>query len=70
MNVVASAGRFASYLGDVRKELQKVTWPDAENLRKTTSVIIVVIIILGAIIGLMDWMFSKILIDWLPRLFG
>jgi len=32
--------------------------------------ITVIVIVLGIMIGLMDWMFSKILIDLFGRIFG
>jgi hypothetical protein len=33
-------------------------------------VITIIVILLGLLIGLMDWMFSKILIDLFGRIFG
>lgn len=64
------AGRTTRYIRDVRAEVSKVTWPSLEDLRRSTLVIIVVVIIIGIIIGLMDLMFSKIVIDLFPRLFA
>ena len=62
------AGRTTRYIRDVRAEVAKVTWPSLEDLRRSTLVIIVVVIIIGIIIGLMDLLFSKIVIDFFPRL--
>jgi len=64
------AGRTTRYIRDVRTEVSKVTWPSIEDLRRSTLVIIVVVIIIGIIIGLMDLLFSKIVIDLFPRLFA
>ncbi len=68
--VVSLAQRSAAYVRDVRAEVQKVTWPTWIDLRRTTVVIVIFVIIVGIIIGLMDWMASKILIDLFGRIFG
>ncbi len=71
MNAVFSfAQKSTVYLREVRAEVQKVTWPTWMDLRRTTGVIIVFVIVLGIIIGLMDWLASRLLIDFLGRLFG
>jgi preprotein translocase subunit SecE len=58
------------FLTEVRAEVRKVTWPTPEEIRKATGVIVVFVSIIGAIIGLMDWILSRVLIMWIPRLFG
>lgn len=68
--VVAFAQKSAAYLHDVRVELRKVSWPSWDDLRKSTGVIIVIVAIVGVIIGLMDLIFSKIMIDFFGRAFG
>lgn len=67
--VMAAGLRTKAYLKDVRSEIKKVSWPDAAELKRSTLVIIVFVSILGVIIGVMDWAFSKILIDGLGGLF-
>ena len=70
---VAQESRFtrtARFLRDVRAEVRKVTWPTPEEIRKATGVIIVFVSIIGAIIGVMDWLLSRLLITGIPRLFG
>ncbi len=42
----------------VQSEMKKVTWPDREQLRNATAVILVFVVILAIIIGLMDSVFS------------
>ena len=44
----------------VQTEMKKVTWPDRDQLRNATAVILVFVIILAIIIGLMDSVFSAI----------
>jgi preprotein translocase subunit SecE len=67
--VVQFAQRTAGYLRDVRAEVRKVTWPSWDDLRRTTVVVTIFVIVIGLIIGLMDVVSSKILIDFLGRLF-
>jgi len=42
----------------VQAEMRKVTWPDREQLRNATAVILVFVVVLAIIIGLMDSVFS------------
>ncbi len=67
--VLAFAVRTATYMHNVRAEMRKVSWPTWDDLRKSTVVIVIIVFIIGAIIGLMDLIFSKLLIDWLGRAF-
>ena len=68
--ILAFAIKSHAYIGEVRVEVRKVSWPTWEDLRKSTLVIIVIVVIVGAIIGLMDLLFSWVLIDVFSRLFG
>ncbi len=68
--VFAAAQRSAAYIREVRGEVKKVTWPSVEELKKSTVVIVIFVIIIGLIIGLMDWLFSILLISFVGRLFG
>ena len=69
-SIVALAQRSASYVRDVRAEVRKVTWPTWPDLRRTTIVVVIFVVIIGLIIGLMDVISSKLLIDVLGRLFS
>lgn len=68
--VADSAVRLVRFLNEVRAEIKKVTWPGWDELKKSTVVIIIFVIIIGIIIGLMDLLFSLILVDFLGRLFA
>ena len=46
------------FIEGVQLEMRKVTWPDREQLRNATAVILVFVVILAVIIGLMDSVFS------------
>ena len=68
--VFGFAGRTVTYIREVRTELNKVTWPTWVDLRKSTMVIILFVIAIGILIGILDWIFAKLLIDVLGRAFG
>ena len=59
--------RIASFYHDVMTELRKVTWPDAPQVRQATIGILVVVLVVGALIGLVDLIAQAVLVDWLPR---
>jgi preprotein translocase subunit SecE len=42
------------YLKDVRGELTKVSWPTREELRDSTVVVIVTVLLVAAFIGIVD----------------
>lgn len=46
------------FIEDVQVEMRRVTWPDREQLRNATAVILIFSIIIAIIIGLMDTLFS------------
>lgn len=52
------------FVEDVQMEMKRVTWPDREQLRNATVVILVFVIIIAIIIGLMDGVFA-----WFVRTF-
>jgi preprotein translocase subunit SecE len=68
--VFGAAAKTARYLGEVRAEVRKVTWPGWDELRKSTVVIIIFIIVLGIVISLMDYVFSLLLVQLPARMFG
>jgi preprotein translocase subunit SecE len=68
--IVTLAQRTVGYVRDVRAEVRKVTWPTWVDLRRTTIVVVIFVMIIGLIIGLMDVISSKLLIDGLGRLFS
>ena len=49
------------FLRDVREQVQKVTWPDREQLKSSTGVIVVFMLLNAAIIFLMDYGIRAIL---------
>ncbi len=57
------------FVEEVQVEMRRVTWPDREQLRSATLVILVFALILAAIIGLMDSVFAAI-VRLIVRTFG
>lgn len=56
------------FVDDVRTETEKVTWPTREDLKASTSVTLVFLLILAAMIGGMDVVFQNAVL-WLYRIF-
>ncbi|MCG8467739.1 MAG: preprotein translocase subunit SecE [Gemmatimonadetes bacterium] len=54
---------------DVQVEMRRVTWPDREQVRNATAVILVFVLILAAIIGAMDSLFAGV-VRLIVRTFG
>jgi preprotein translocase SecE subunit len=57
------------FLREVRRELEKVTWPDRAQLRQATITIIIFVLLIGAFIFVMDWTLQLILVTAIPSLF-
>ena len=47
------------YIKDVRTELKKVSWPTREELRDSTVVVIVTVLLVAAFIGIIDQGLSR-----------
>ena len=67
----AVGGFFARTTGFLRAawaELSKVTWPTREELVKATRMILILSVALGLLIGWMDLLLQKILVDGVAAL--
>lgn len=69
MAVLEKAKATRTFLEECWVELQKVTWPDGDQLRSATLVVIVFTVIISAIIWLMDLGASWV-IRFIMGLFG
>ena len=56
------------FLIAVRAELGKVNWPTKDELIKATRMVVIFAMILGVIIGLLDWFLNLILVTGVARL--
>ena len=50
-----------SFLGDVRAETQRVTWPTRKQIRVTTVVVIVTVFFFGFYFAVLDYIFSDLI---------
>lgn len=47
------------FVGDVQTEMEKVTWPDWEQLKNSTFVVLVFVVVIAALILIMDLVVSN-----------
>jgi len=50
--------RLVKFIREVRNELKRVSWPSRDDVRESTTVVIVVVLVLAVFIGLVDWALS------------
>ncbi|MGA2717101.1 MAG: preprotein translocase subunit SecE [Bryobacteraceae bacterium] len=48
-----------SYLGDIRSEMKRVTWPSRERVQSTTLVVIISVFIFAAYFKIVDSILQK-----------
>ncbi len=58
--MIERLSQFREFLGTVPPEMKKVTWPDFDQLRNATGVIIIFVLVVAGIIGLMDLIFRQL----------
>ena len=49
------------FIGNVVGELRRVVWPSRQETQSLTIVVIVVAVAVGAVLGVVDWAFNRIL---------
>ena len=54
---LAGPRRFAR---DVRSELRRVSWPDRDQLRQSTAVVLIIVIVLALYIAAVDVVFQSL----------
>ena len=60
-------GKTRSFLEDVRAETRRVTWPNFQQVRSTTIVVLVTVAFFGAYLGLLDIAFTRA-VSWILAL--
>lgn len=53
--------RFTEYVKDTRAEMAHVNWPNRAQTSRFTIMVIVVSIVVAALLGVSDFVFSKLL---------
>ncbi len=69
MGVVDKYHATRDFIEECWEELQKVTWPDYEQLKNATIVVIAFVFAISAVIWLMD-MTSRRIIEFIMAIFG
>ncbi len=54
-------GKIKNFANDVMKEMKKVSWPTKEQLKESTTVVIVSTLIFTVFVYLVDWIFGEIM---------
>ncbi len=52
--------KFKGFVKEVRLEMTKVTWPTRGELRDSTVVVIVSVIVISVFIGIVDWILYSV----------
>ena len=52
--------RVGTFLRNSWEELKRVQWPDRRQVAQATAVVAIFVIIIGAYLGLADWVFGKL----------
>jgi len=53
--------KIIAFVTDAVKEMKKVTWPHAEELRESTIIVLVVCGVIAAFVFGVDWLVSSLL---------
>ncbi len=53
-------GKVKDFLGEVKVEVKKVTWPSRKEAMGGTMVVFVVVLLMSVFLGLIDTLLSKI----------
>jgi preprotein translocase subunit SecE len=54
---LAGSRRFAR---DVRGELRRVSWPDRDQLRQSTAVVLIIVFVLAVYVAAVDFVFQSL----------
>ena len=54
---LAGPRRFAR---DVRGELRRVSWPDRDQLRQSTAVVLIIVLVLAVYVAAVDFVFQSL----------
>ncbi len=66
---MASVAGIKTFVDECVAEMQKVTWPDRDQLRSATMVVIVFTILISLVIAIMDLVSRLVLVDFIMGVF-
>lgn len=50
--------RIKDWFIDMKAELKRVVWPSFKKVRQNTLVVLIFVLVVGAVIWILDWLFS------------
>lgn len=50
--------RIKDWFIDMKAELKRVVWPSFKKIRNNTLIVLIFVLIVGAIIWILDWLFG------------
>lgn len=50
--------RIKDWFVDMKAEIKRVVWPSFAKVRQNTLIVILFVLIVGAVIWILDWLFS------------
>jgi preprotein translocase subunit SecE len=59
-NLKSSPARLSAFLKDVRSEMRKVIWPSKDEVRATTTIVLITVFIFAAYFWLVDNVLGRI----------
>jgi preprotein translocase subunit SecE len=62
MGSVAITDRIKNYYQDTRAELKRVVWPTRQEALRLTLLVVAVTVALGVALGIVDFMFEKLVL--------
>jgi preprotein translocase subunit SecE len=48
------------FVGDVQNELKRVSWPDRDQLRQSTAVVLIIVFVLAIYVAAWDFVFGSL----------
>ena len=67
---MASFASVKTFVDECVSEMQKVTWPDRDQLRNATWVVILFTILISIVIWIMDILSRLVLVDFIMGVFS
>lgn len=66
MSLTVKENRFTKFYTETRSELRKVVWPSRKEWVNLTIVVIATSIAVGAVLGLIDYVFERLILLVVP----
>ncbi len=51
--------RIKDWFTDMKAELKRVVWPSFKKVRQNTIIVLIFVFVVGAVIWVLDWLFSS-----------